>query len=147
VIVRSYFPPKDRRVYFVDGRRRPKLLTHFLPIVEHFPCCHTVPVEYAAVDLRLIHDGSPKTGVRVIGRVYSDTYDYGHPVPGVRLFVMGPGGMKTVMTDSQGIYDLTGLPAGHYSVQLALTQRCRHFCGAEADVKSGEIWGVNLYDP
>ena len=62
VILRGYFKKGERGEYFVDGRRSQGLLTHFLPIVERYPCCHTAPLDRAAADLRVLQDGPPSPG-------------------------------------------------------------------------------------
>ena len=144
VIARYYFRKGERGEYFVDGQRSQGLLTHFLPIVEGYPCCHTQHLDRAIVDLRVLKDGPPKLGVRIIGRVDTDMYVTSEPARGVRLLITGPDGTITVTTDQQGIYDLIGLPAGHYSVQVESESQRRSFSRAEGDVKSGEVWGANL---
>jgi hypothetical protein len=67
------------------------------------------------------------------------------PVRGVRVLIAGPGGNISTTTDQQGIYNLVGLPAGHYSVQVESESQQDHFYGkAQSDVKSGEVWGARL---
>ena len=56
------------------------------------------------------------------------------------MVVSGPGGSITTATDQQGIYDLVGLQAGHYSVQFESKKQCTYCYTPEADVKAGEIW-------
>jgi hypothetical protein len=138
VVLRFFFKHGERGEYLVDGRRGPGLLGRVLPIIEVYRCCHTQPLDQATVDLRALLDGPPKSGVRIIGRVY--TPGTGGSASGVRLVVSGPGGSITTATDQQGIYDLVGLQAGHYSVQLESKMQCSYCYIPEADVKSGEVW-------
>jgi len=95
VFVRGYFKDTDKgQEYLVDAHRSEGALTRFLPVVEFYPCCHTVPLSYAQVDLRVLHDGPPKSGVRIIGRVYRVLG--GKPgwmfIQGVPVTVTGPVG-------------------------------------------------------
>ncbi len=145
VILRTLFNnAKKGDEYFVDGRRSEGLLTHFVPIVEHYACCHTERLDYAAVDLRVLEDGPPRSGVRIIGRVGTDLVGF-EPARGVKLLVTGPDGKTTTTTtDQQGIYDLVGLPEGHYSVLVESESQRRYFYKIEGDVKSGEVWGYSL---
>jgi len=146
VLLRGYpFDLGDRAEHLVDARRSRGLLTHFLPIVEIYPCCHTEPLDRATVDLRVLRDGPPKSGVRIIGRVDNSEFVTSEPVRGVRVLIAGPGGNISTTTDQQGIYNLVGLPAGHYSVQVESESQQDHFYGkAQSDVKSGEVWGARL---
>jgi len=48
VFVRGNFKDEDRgQEYFVDAYRSEGVLTRFLPIVEHYPCCHTTRLSNA----------------------------------------------------------------------------------------------------
>lgn len=144
LILRGYFKKGERGSYLVDGRRSPELLTHFLPMIEPYPCGHTAPLDHAVVDLRLLHDGPPKTGIRIIGRVYRNIYPRGEPAPGVKLLLTGPEGNFSTTTDEQGVYDLVGVPPGHYSVDVESGSHLIRRDKAEGDVKSGEVWESEL---
>jgi hypothetical protein len=102
------------------------------------------PIGRAAVDLRVLQDGPPSSGVRIIGRVYADTY--GTPASGAKVLITVPGGSISTTTDQQGIYDLVGLPAGRYSVRLEPGIATMYSHETEQDVKSGEVWGATLFD-
>ena len=143
VIVRGFFKVQKGE-YLVDARRSQGLLTHFLPFVEEYPCCHTQPIERAAADVRALVDGPPKSGVRILGTVYTDMFVTSEPARSMEVTVTGPSGSITTTTDQQGIYDVGGLPAGHYSVQVRSENLHSYFYMAERDVKSGEIWGATL---
>ncbi|MGO9864285.1 MAG: carboxypeptidase-like regulatory domain-containing protein [Terriglobales bacterium] len=149
VILQDLFKKTEKGdEYFVDARRSSGLLTHFLPIIEIYPCCHTQRLDRATADIRALQDGPPKSGVRIIGRVYTDMYVTSEPARGANVLVAGPGGKTSTTTDQEGIYDLSGLPAGHYSVWVESRFKWedqRHpSYKAEADVKSGEVWGATL---
>lgn len=149
VILRDLFKKTEKGdEYFVDARRSSGLLTHFLPIIEIYPCCHTQSLDRATADIRALQDGPPKSGVRIIGRVYTDMYVTSEPARGVNVLIAGPGGRMSTTTDQEGVYDLSGLPAGHYSVWLESRSKFedeRHpLSKAEGDAKSGEVWGATL---
>jgi hypothetical protein len=139
--------PKD--VIFVDGRRADGLLTHFLPVVER-RCGRTNFFKDAEVDLRVLNDGPPKNGVRVIGRVSrwipGTNFDYA-PVSGLEVVVAGTAGTFTAITDQHGIYDISGLPPGRYSVSAEAANgkgldsyRCPM---RSEDLRSGDVWGCD----
>jgi hypothetical protein len=115
VLVRGYFPDGDAgQEYFVDAQRSQGVLTRFLPVVDHYPCCHTAPISDAEVDLRVLRDGPPKSSVRIIGRVYSFLTSR----PGMKydadvsVTVTGSAGSIRTTTDDHGIYDFRDLPPG-----------------------------------
>jgi hypothetical protein len=103
VILRRFFKKGEQREYFVDGRPSAALLAHFLFVIEPYPCCHTQPLERAAADLRALQEGPAKSGVRVIGSVFSKMYGESAPAPEVEILVTGPAGTVTTTTDQQGV--------------------------------------------
>jgi hypothetical protein len=96
------------------------------------------------VDLRVLQDGPPKDGVRIIGRVYTGMYVTSEPARGIKLLITGPGGSISTTTDHQGVYDLVGLAPGHYSVDVESGSHSDYRDRAQADVKSGEVWEATL---
>jgi hypothetical protein len=156
VALRGYFSATDDgQEYFVDAHRSEGALTRFLPIVEHYPCCHTALFSDAKVDLRVLQDGPPKSNVRIIGRVYSFLPDGPGTefVPGATIVVTGPAGGVTAITDQNGIYDLRDLPPGHYSVWLRSREqggtglKPEHVWETDLNLKPGDVWGGDLYLP
>lgn len=143
LIVRGFFKV-EKGEYLVDACRSQGLLTHFLPFVEKYPCCHTQPISRGVADLRALKDGPPKSGVRVLGTVYTDMFVTSEAARNLEVIVTGPGGSVAITTDQEGIFDIAGLPAGHYSVQVKPENLRSYFNRAEGDVKSGEIWGATL---
>lgn len=144
VFIRGYFRGTDAgREYFVDAYRSEGALTRFLPIVEHYPCCHTVPISDAEVDLRVLQDGTSKSGARIIGRVYSFQSDRPgeRSVPGVTVMVIGPAGSLSTITDKSGIYDFRDLPPGHYSIRVGPNEH------GWVDLKPGVVSGSDLWLP
>jgi hypothetical protein len=114
--------------YFVDGRRAGGLLTQLLPIVEGgVGCSGTRPVQYAAVDLRLLRRPSPPGATRVTGVVRGpETFTPGLVRPrtpafvsGARVDIVGSTGARTIATDAAGVYELDGLPPGDYTLRLS----------------------------
>lgn len=138
-LIRSYPLAEDERKCFFDVRRSRGLLTHYLPVFVPYYCCHIQPLDRAAADLRVLNDGPPKSGIRVIGSVYEGTYTTGAPAVGVRVQIAGPAGVLSIATDRLGIYERQGLPAGHYSVRIDGDEYT-----AEGDVRTGESWGPAL---
>ena len=144
VFVRGYFRGTDAgQEYFVDAYRSEGALTRFLPIVEHYPCCHTMPISDAEVDLRVLQDGTSKSGTRIIGRVYSFLSDRPGErfVPGVTVVVIGPAGSLSTTTDKSGIYDFRNLPPGYYSIRVGLNEH------GWVDLKPGAVAGSDLWLP
>ena len=118
VILRGFFKPADKaELYFVEGVRAYPILHHYLPVVEQADCGRTRPLELAGVQLRMLHDGLPKTGVRIIGRVQVEASR--RAIPEARVMIEGPAGTTMAITDAQGIYDVSGLPEGKYTLTLA----------------------------
>ena len=146
VIVRGYFRV-EKMDYLVDGQRSQGLLTHFLPFIDWYPCCYTEPAAYAIADLRVLREGPPKSGVRIIGTVYRDVSGGGGPARNVEVVITGPKGTISTTTDEQGVYDVSGLPEGHYSVKARSADRDGYGHEEQGDVKSGEVWGATLISP
>jgi hypothetical protein len=91
-------------------------------------CSRTRPALGATKDLAFLRGlaGRPP-GVTVSGRVGRplDKWDESgertlEPLEGMRVTVAGPAGLREVVTDARGRYELTGLPPGHYEVILHL---------------------------
>jgi hypothetical protein len=138
---------EDGEDYFIDGTHADGLLTRFLPIIGFGPCSRTARLKDAEVDLRVLRDGPPHSGVRIIGRV---SRHYGKEVvPGRDVVITGPAGNLTVTTDQQGVYDVTGLPPGHYDVRAETRSEkvgraaCRWTRNSE--LKSGDVAGCTLF--
>jgi hypothetical protein len=69
VILRAFFEPSDKSVsYFVEGYRSYGPLFRYLPMIEQTDCGRTQYAKDASVPLRVLRDGPPKSGVRLIGR-------------------------------------------------------------------------------
>jgi hypothetical protein len=112
--------------YFIDGSRERNLLDAVLPVVRGtFVCGRSQPVQDAVVDLHLLHQ-QPLKSAAIIGYVRQPgAQEYfmtppGRPsyLGGARIDVAGPEGTTSVTTDGAGIYELDGLKAGDYKVQL-----------------------------
>ena len=148
VVLRGFFTPNDKfKRYFVEGRRSQGALTRFLPVIEPVPCGRTINLDDAAVALRVLHDGPPTTGIRMIGRVlighsYERESQSRKPAPGVEVQIRGPAGTTVLVTDSDGIYDITGLPPGQYSVELPTKYK---YAVDTFDLKAGAVQDDTLW--
>lgn len=115
----DWLPPPRGEIDFVDGRRLPGSLTRFLPIFDTF-CTRTGSVADAEVDLRVLRDGPPQNGVRILGRTDRLTGNYPsyrwETAPSMKVVIRGPAGTTTAVSDAHGIYDANGLPPGFYEV-------------------------------
>lgn len=145
IILRGFFQPKDKSErYFVEGVRTRGVLTRFLPIFEPVDCGRTAHLDYAGVALRVLHDGLPLSGGRLIGRVY-ERMEESRPVPGVSVVAKGPAGSIVSVTDSQGIFDFIGLPPGPYTVEPLTTLSNGRNLSVGLNLKSGDVEDFSLY--
>jgi hypothetical protein len=147
IILRGYFLPTDKsQRYFVEGVRSPGVLTRFLPIIEPVDCGRTAHLDDAGVALRVLHDGPPSSGGRLIGRVLASFQSEPcKPVPGVTVLAKGPAVSFVSVTDAQGIYDFVGLPPGHYTIEPLTTMIKGRNLVAGLDLKSGNVQDFSLY--
>jgi heme/copper-type cytochrome/quinol oxidase subunit 4 len=152
VVLPYRFRPDDN--YLVDGYVQPSLVGHLINLM-HVHCSRTAPVNDAQVDLRLLRDGPPKIGVRIIGHVmqWRRGDNRSHIAPHVSVTIMEDRGDRvTTMTDELGIYDAMGLPPGHYEVRLdSCTDRSSYGCTCgqptEEKLETGQVWGCTLRLP
>lgn len=90
-------------------------------------CTRTRPLSQAGEDLEILRNLPPSgSGVRIFGEVsevvkdpFKDGSRQYKPLQGVKLTVQQLGGAKrrrVVATDSEGKYELNGLPAGKYQI-------------------------------
>jgi hypothetical protein len=134
--------------YFVDGSRS-SFLSSLMPIVDVGSCSRTARLEHAEIDLRVLHDGVPASGARVIGRVIRQPLG-GAPefAQGVGVAIGGSQGTTVVVSDERGIYDAQGLPPGHYSLGVEPAARLDSMppqWSIEHDLRASEVWGETLY--
>lgn len=124
IILRNFFKPGDQgQRFFVQGQRSEGFLSRFLPIIQQLPCGHTKHLDDAEVAVRVLRDGAPRNGIRIIGQVlmgngYDAQSQARKPIAGANILVHGPTGSTILVTNATGIYDATGLPPGHYRVEL-----------------------------
>ena len=137
---------EDGEQYLIDGVHANGPLTRFLPIVGFAPCNHSARLKDAEVDLRILRDKSPRSGVRIIGSVTQSNGRKREAAPGRNVVITGPSGAVTITTDSQGIYDLNGLPPGHYEIYTETrgSSPWRNQCWNGEELKSGEVGGCAL---
>jgi hypothetical protein len=119
VILRDFFRSTDRgEDFFVEGTRSLGPFTRFLPVVERVECGHSSRTGRALVQLRILRDGPPRSGVRIIGAVFRSREDV-KPSSGTTILIKGPAGNTVAVTDDNGVYDVAGLPFGQYTVELS----------------------------
>jgi hypothetical protein len=136
--------------YFIDGDRSGYRIAKFLPYVDFHCGNRTRLLSEADLETRLLKDGPPKSGDRIIGRTLR-RFGVGdwRPALGVTVRITGPEGTISTVTDQQGIYDLVGLPPGHYSVRAdaeddADTFPRENYERVEGELRSGDIWGRDI---
>lgn len=149
IVVLTFSGFANGETYFIDGWRGGGFLTLGVPVVQ-LKLCGSKRISDAAVELRVLQDGPPKNGIRIIGRVVSDYPDL-HPklVPGVRVLITGPNGTTATTTDREGIYDVQGLPPGSYTIRATALDETNHLfpsCDSRegAHLVAGEVWGCTL---
>lgn len=144
---------KRGETYFVEGNRQSRRLTRLLPIFE-VHCTRTAALKYAEVDLRVLKDGPPKNGVRIIGYTYRRTSANGwKEVPSTKVGISGPAGETVVTSDPQGLYDVIGLPPGGYDVHGMAPETGPYWAhpicywlGSQS-LKTGDVRECNVYAP
>jgi hypothetical protein len=136
--------------YFIDGDRSGYRIATFLPYVD-FRCGNrTTPLSEAVLDMRLIRDGPPKSGVRVVGRTLRLSSDGRHyPAGGITVKISGPNGTISTVSDPHAVYDVNGLPPGHYTVTSDAADDADAFYKEyyemrESDLRSGNVWGRDV---
>lgn len=112
---REQNPLTPNQQYFVEGWRRPGALTSLLPIFETY-CTRTALLQDAEIDLRVLHDGPPRKGGRVLGRASRVIGERSEPATGVSVEIRGRAGKYVGVTDKRGYYDISGIPPGEYAV-------------------------------
>lgn len=147
---------REGETYFVDGRLANGLLTRRpIPVVD-MKCTGSSPLEDAKVELRLLRGNPDWPGVRIIGkavRLRTKEEQRGHPpMAGVTILIVGAGSTVTAVTDADGIYDVSGLSRGHYSIHAEVDAPYREysFCRENiepAELRPGEVWGCTLMVP
>lgn len=101
--------------YFIDGRHESGVLTRFLPIYSIF-CTRTNRLKDAEIDMRVLRDGSPHDGIRILGRTVKVVSRNLEPVAGIPIVISGPSGKTNVTSDQNGVFDISGLPPGRYNI-------------------------------
>jgi hypothetical protein len=149
IFVRNIFDPADASTeYLIEGTRSYGALTRFLPLVERSDCGYTNTSGRAQVAIRILRDGPPKSGARLIGWVSRDRWTDRRPVPRFGISVEGPSDSFVLWTDADGIYDITALPPGRYtldSLAKGANDRSGFRGGKTFDLKAGEIGSANFY--
>ena len=136
---------KSGKTYYVEGRFEDTWLSRFLPVVNVAFCSRSSLVNEAALDLRILRSSASPNTVRVVGQLRARD---NHPKSGATISIKEATGDVTVATDSEGIFELTGLPPGHYEVQVPQCDKSKNpayfRCTAGANLVQGSTWGVEL---
>jgi len=145
VILRGLFKPAYKTSsYFIEGRPNRRALLSLIPVVEPVECGRSGLAGEAAVALRMVRDGLPNSGSRLIGRVVSDR-TWRLPVPGVQVSIEGPAGTIVAVTDQEGVYDAPGIPPGHYV--LTLMGDGKPVLSYVVDLQPGKFGGATFEGP
>jgi len=132
--------------WFVAGRLEEGIVTRLLFPVVDMKCTGSNRIENAGVELRLFRDSPHWEGVRIIGRVLQPSEKGLTPAAGVAVAIEGPSGPIPTVTDRDGIYDVSGLPSGHYSVRVPQSRFDRPCSDrSEQGLKPGEVWGCEFW--
>jgi hypothetical protein len=129
--------------FFVDGRPSDGLLTRSIVPVVEMKCTGSSYLKDAAVELRLLA-GPSWQGVRIIGQAVTREQS---PLPGAKVVITGPTGTLAVTTDQDGIYDISGLQPGEYSVRADVFDKVFQeypYC-RRVDLNLGDVWGCKLH--
>ncbi len=152
VILRGFFEAADQsREYFVESTGGSNtVLGHLVPVLEPLDCGHTAPLEDAGAWVRILREGAPKNGARLIGRVYVGV-PYNRrgrkPAPGTHVNLDGTSGTITSVADADGIFDFTSVPPGTYTLRATVTEPDgRNFSETQPlSLKEGEVRDWNIY--
>jgi hypothetical protein len=147
VVLRNFFHPSDKFEWFFIEGHRSRGIARFLPVIERDDCGHSRPLKNAAVQLRILHDGAPRVGVRIIGRVYdaplfTSPPERRTPSPGASVVITGPAVKTVVVTDDDGIFDVSGLPVGEYRLEVKGSNRASV---SELDLREVPVVDVTLF--
>lgn len=120
-------PFRAGEMYFVDADRLDGALTRFLPIFRDHRCTRTAPIKDAEIELRVLRDGLPSSGLRILGQTIrlrqqsNSNYYSVEKVPHVNVTIEGwrPRAQFSAISDENGVYDLSGLPLAGYRVGTA----------------------------
>jgi hypothetical protein len=137
----------DHKSYFIDGLRRGGVLSLGIPVVPLRMCGLSAQLRDSGVELRLLRAGPPKDGIRIIGRTIGRPPDFS-PLAGVPVVITGPRGGTVAITDWQGIYDVSGLPPGAYSIRAGRSDKYQRYdsCGrTRKNLVAGDVWGCTLW--
>lgn len=103
-----------------------------------------------------VASGRPVTGYRVtLGKGGNAQGKYtvdGKPQPGAMIMIVGPAGFEMVQTDSQGLFDVSGLSSGSYMIAaidpsgIATAGQGVQFKPQMVDIVDGEVTDVDLGD-
>jgi hypothetical protein len=152
--------------FLVEAERHDGLLSRLIPIPVYLPrggCGQSGTVPHVQAQLRILREGKPKSGARIIGEVEGIDSDmrFSGEVAGAEVVISGPEGDTHAITDESGVYDVNGLPPGRYRVRIFSPNRAKTHdrdlsayldaeqegaCGGDEGmpVPEGQVWGCRL---
>ena len=152
VILRGGFEATDQaREYFVESTNSSNtVLGHLVPVAEPSDCGHTAPLEDAGAWIRVLRERPPKSGARLIGRVYVGApYDRRgrRPAPGTHVNLDATSGTIISVADADGIYDFMSVPSGTYTLHATVNEPDgRSFSDTQPlRLKEGEVRDWDVY--
>lgn len=147
LLTQGYFEQDQK--YLIDGDNFGNSpFSRFLPIVGFTGrCTHSARLNDADVDLRILRDKSLQGGVRIIGKIVRRNGRQRVPIPDAKVAITGPHGTVVAVTDSLGIYDISGLPPGHYEVHSEMRGHDPWYtqCWNGEELKSGTVGGCTMF--
>jgi hypothetical protein len=136
----------EKATWFVDGRLEDGIVNRWIVPVLDLKCTRSSRVQDAGVELRLLRDSPDWDGVRIIGRIIQAPRKGWWPAAGAAVTIIGPYGSVDAVTDGDGIYDVSGMPPGHYSIRVPASRRDRSCQDrTQEGLKSGDVWGCELF--
>jgi len=130
--------------FLVDATRDHELISGLIPLFIVRACGQSGELTRAEAQLRVLREGRPKSGIRIIGSILAGDRSQ------VPVAISGPQGEIRTTTDNSGVYDVSGLPAGRYRIRLDSSDPRAHRtdpeCGGENGmlVPEGQVWGCGL---
>jgi hypothetical protein len=132
----------EREEWLFDAFRYDGIISGRLPIVQTLRCGRSRTVQTADADIRVLQDRQRWKGGRIIGTALKGRLTR---AAGANIVIIGPAGRTETTTDAQGIYDVSGMPPGRYSIQAQSPDPERLDWDEQFDVKDGEVWGREVY--
>jgi hypothetical protein len=138
---------RGQQRFVFDGYPHQGLFTKFFPVLIARTCGHTGSFDKQEAQARVLREGIPPKGVRIIGTLRR--YSANIPITSAKVVITGPQGESVVVTDDNGVYDVRDVPAGRYRIRTELPDprgREQDRCGGDEGklVLEGHVSGCDL---